>query len=106
MTSAPGVSRVFDFQPAHHRAQVGFLLLFGSNQPRIEPFCCNRCTIPEWPRLNTKPWRPRAIYTSVHGAEEGTAFSPIIQGNQETEAVIRENGLPWVTGRSAMHLVV
>lgn len=46
----------------------------------------------------------KIVYTSVQGAEEGTAFSPIIQSNRQTEADIRESGLDWVIGRNGIYI--
>lgn len=46
----------------------------------------------------------KIVYTSVQGAEEGTAFSPIIQSNRQTEADIRDSGLDWVIGRNGIYI--
>ncbi|MEY8097401.1 SDR family oxidoreductase [Falsihalocynthiibacter sp. S25ZX9] len=46
----------------------------------------------------------KIVYTSVQGAEEGTAFSPIIQSNRQTEADVRESGLDWVIGRNGIYI--
>ena len=46
----------------------------------------------------------KIVYTSVQGAEEGTAFSPVIQSNRQTEADIRESGLDWVIGRNGIYI--
>jgi NAD(P)H dehydrogenase (quinone) len=46
----------------------------------------------------------KIIYTSVQGAEQGTAFSPIIQSNRQTEQDIRESGLDWVIGRNGIYI--
>ncbi|NNL68627.1 MAG: SDR family oxidoreductase [Acidimicrobiia bacterium] len=46
----------------------------------------------------------RIVYTSVQGAEEATAFSPIIQSNRQTEADVRESGLAWVIGRNGIYI--
>jgi len=35
----------------------------------------------------------KIVYTSVQGAEEGTAFSPVIRSNRKTEQDIQESGL-------------
>ncbi|MGQ7843531.1 NAD(P)H-binding protein [Granulosicoccus sp. 3-233] len=46
----------------------------------------------------------RIVYTSIQGAEEGTAFSPIVQSNRQTEADIRASGLDWVIGRNGIYI--
>ncbi len=46
----------------------------------------------------------KIVYTSVQGAEEGTAFSPVIQSNRQTEADIRASGLEWVIGRNGIYI--
>lgn len=46
----------------------------------------------------------KAVYTSVQGAEEGTAFSPIVQSNRKTEEDIRNSGLEWVIGRNGIYI--
>lgn len=46
----------------------------------------------------------KIVYTSVQGAEEDTAFSPIIQSNRQTEQDIRSSGLEWVIGRNGIYI--
>lgn len=46
----------------------------------------------------------KIVYTSVQGAEEGTAFSPIIASNRQTEQDVRESGLEWVIGRNGIYI--
>lgn len=46
----------------------------------------------------------KIVYTSVQGAEEDTAFSPIIQSNRQTEQDIRSSGLDWVIGRNGIYI--
>ena len=46
----------------------------------------------------------KIVYTSVQGAEEGTAFSPIIQSNRQTEEDVRNSGLEWVIGRNGIYI--
>lgn len=46
----------------------------------------------------------KVVYTSVQGAEENTAFSPVIQSNRQTEQDIRECGLEWVIGRNGIYI--
>ncbi|QIA63487.1 NAD(P)H-binding protein [Vibrio astriarenae] len=46
----------------------------------------------------------KIVYTSVQGAEENTAFSPVIQSNRQTEQDVRESGLDWVIGRNGIYI--
>lgn len=46
----------------------------------------------------------KIVYTSVQGAEENTAFSPVIQSNRQTEQDIRNSGLDWVIGRNGIYI--
>ena len=46
----------------------------------------------------------KIVYTSIQGAEEGTAFSPIVQSNRQTEADVRSSGLDWVIGRNGIYI--
>ena len=46
----------------------------------------------------------KIVYTSVQGAEEGTAFSPVVQSNRQTEDDIRTSGLDWVIGRNGIYI--
>ena len=46
----------------------------------------------------------KIVYTSVQGAEENTAFSPVIQSNRQTEQDVRESGLEWVNGRNGIYI--
>ncbi|QEG02790.1 Quinone oxidoreductase 2 [Stieleria maiorica] len=46
----------------------------------------------------------KIVYTSIQGAEEGTAFSPIVQSNRQTEADIRDSGLAWGIGRNGIYI--
>jgi NAD(P)H dehydrogenase (quinone) len=46
----------------------------------------------------------KIVYTSVQGAEERTAFSPIVQSNRQTEEDIRHSGLQWVIGRNGIYI--
>jgi NAD(P)H dehydrogenase (quinone) len=46
----------------------------------------------------------KIVYTSVQGAEENTAFSPVIQSNRQTEEDIRNSGLDWVIGRNGIYI--
>ncbi len=46
----------------------------------------------------------KIVYTSVQGAEEGTAFSPVIQSNRQTEQDVIDSGLDWVIGRNGIYI--
>lgn len=46
----------------------------------------------------------KIVYTSIQGAEQGTAFSPVVQSNRQTEADIRGSGLDWVIGRNGIYI--
>ncbi len=46
----------------------------------------------------------KIVYTSVQGAEEATAFSPIVQSNRQTEEDVRRSGLAWVIGRNGIYI--
>lgn len=46
----------------------------------------------------------KIVYTSVQGAEENTAFSPVIQSNRQTEEDVRSSGLDWVIGRNGIYI--
>ncbi|MCG6156815.1 SDR family oxidoreductase [Rubinisphaera margarita] len=46
----------------------------------------------------------KLVYTSVQGAEQGTAFSPIVHSNRQTEQDVRESGLDWVIGRNGIYI--
>ncbi len=46
----------------------------------------------------------KVVYTSVQGAEEGTAFSPIVQSNRQTEGDVRNSGMDWVIGRNGIYI--
>jgi NAD(P)H dehydrogenase (quinone) len=46
----------------------------------------------------------KIVYTSIQGAEENTAFSPIVQSNRQTEEDIRNSGLQWVIGRNGIYI--
>jgi NAD(P)H dehydrogenase (quinone) len=46
----------------------------------------------------------KIVYTSVQGAEEHTAFSPIVQTNRQTEEDVRNSGLQWVIGRNGIYI--
>ncbi|WP_272010407.1 NAD(P)H-binding protein [Roseovarius sp. ZX-A-9] len=46
----------------------------------------------------------KLVYTSIIGPEEGTAFSPVVQSNRQTEADIRASGLDWAIGRNGIYI--
>ena len=46
----------------------------------------------------------KIVYTSVQGAEEGTAFSPVMQSNRQTEEDVKNSGLNWVIGRNGIYI--
>lgn len=46
----------------------------------------------------------KIVYTSIQGAEAGTAFSPIVQSNRQTEAGMRTSGLAWAIGRNGIYI--
>ncbi|WP_203458828.1 SDR family oxidoreductase [Lacinutrix sp. WUR7] len=46
----------------------------------------------------------KIVYTSIVGAEEGNAFSPIVQTNRQTEKDIQNSGLNWVIGRNGIYI--
>ena len=42
----------------------------------------------------------KIVYTSIIGAEENNAFSPIVQTNRQTEIDVKNSGLEWAIGRN------
>jgi NAD(P)H dehydrogenase (quinone) len=44
----------------------------------------------------------KIVYTSIQGPDEGTAFSPVVQSNRQTEADVRASGLDWAIGRNGI----
>ncbi|WP_055444825.1 SDR family oxidoreductase [Lacinutrix himadriensis] len=46
----------------------------------------------------------KIVYTSIVGAEENNAFSPIVQTNRQTEKDIQNSGLDWVIGRNGIYI--
>jgi NAD(P)H dehydrogenase (quinone) len=46
----------------------------------------------------------KMVYTSVQGPEVGTAFSPIVQSNRQTEADVRASGMAWAVGRNGIYI--
>lgn len=75
------------------------LLVSGMDDPqkRIEQ---HRNVIDAAKKNNVK----KIVYTSIIGDEEGTAFSPIVQSNRQTEKDIKASGLEWVIGRNGIYI--
>ena len=46
----------------------------------------------------------KIVYTSIQGADEGTAFSPIVASNRQTEKDIQRSGMDWVIGRNGLYI--
>ena len=46
----------------------------------------------------------KIVYTSIVGAEQGNAFSPIVQSNRQTENDVKNSGLEWVIGRNGIYI--
>lgn len=46
----------------------------------------------------------KIVYTSIVGADEGNAFSPIVASNRQTEEDIRSSGLQWAIGRNGLYI--
>lgn len=46
----------------------------------------------------------KIVYTSIVGAEENNAFSPIVQTNRQTEKDVQNSGLDWVIGRNGIYI--
>ncbi|GJM43172.1 MAG: NAD(P)-dependent oxidoreductase [Gemmatimonadota bacterium] len=46
----------------------------------------------------------KIVYTSVQGAEAGTAFSPIVQSNRQTEQDVQDSRLDWAIGRNGIYI--
>jgi len=46
----------------------------------------------------------KIVYTSIQGADEGTAFSPIVQSNRQTEEDVRRSGLQCAIGRNGIYM--
>ncbi len=46
----------------------------------------------------------KIVYTSIQGAEQGTAFSPVVQSNRQTEADVRASGLNYAIGRNGIYI--
>lgn len=46
----------------------------------------------------------KVVYTSIQGAETGTAFSPIVHSNRQTERDVRDSTMNWVIGRNGIYV--
>ncbi|AWV97494.1 SDR family oxidoreductase [Arcticibacterium luteifluviistationis] len=46
----------------------------------------------------------KIVYTSIIGAEENNAFSPIVQTNRQTESDVKDSGLAWAIGRNGIYI--
>lgn len=46
----------------------------------------------------------KIVYTSIQGAEENTAFSPVVQSNRQTEKDLINSGLKWSIGRNGIYI--
>lgn len=46
----------------------------------------------------------KIVYTSIQGAEDGTAFSPVVRSNRQTEADVRDSGLAYAIGRNGIYI--
>ncbi|GLS92309.1 NAD(P)-dependent oxidoreductase [Psychromonas marina] len=46
----------------------------------------------------------KIVYTSIQGADEGTAFSPVVQSNRQTEEDVKTSGMQWVIGRNGIYI--
>lgn len=46
----------------------------------------------------------KIVYTSIVGAEENNAFSPIVQTNRQTEKDVIKSGLDYVIGRNGIYI--
>jgi len=46
----------------------------------------------------------KVVYTSIFGAKEGNAFSPIVASNRQTEKDIQNSGMSWAIGRNGLYI--
>nr|WP_306269343.1 SDR family oxidoreductase [Pararhizobium sp. IMCC3301] len=81
-------------------AGVDALLLISGNGPPEERIVQHRNVIDAARAAGVR----RIVYTSIQGAEQGTAFSPVVQSNRQTEADIRSSGLNWAIGRNGIYI--
>lgn len=81
------------------RGVVTLLLVSGNEQPE-ERVRQHRNVLDAARAAGVK----KVVYTSVQGAEEGTAFSAVVQSNRQTEADVRNSGMDWVIGRNGIYI--
>jgi NAD(P)H dehydrogenase (quinone) len=79
---------------------VDALLLVSGNEAPDQRIIQHRNAIEAAKRAGVK----KIVYTSIQGAEENTAFSPVVQSNRQTEADVRESGLDWAIGRNGIYI--
>lgn len=81
------------------RSVTSLLLVSGMDDPslRVEQ---HRNVI----RAAEKVGVRKIVYTSIQGAEAGTAFSPVVQSNRQTEQDVRESSLDWAIGRNGIYI--
>jgi NAD(P)H dehydrogenase (quinone) len=79
---------------------VDTLLLLSGNEAPEQRIAQHRNVIEAAKRAGVR----KIVYTSIQGAEEGTAFSPVVQSNRQTEQDVRESGLDWVIGRNGIYI--
>ena len=46
----------------------------------------------------------KVVYTSIQGADDGTAFSPVVASNRQTEVEVRNSGMQWAIGRNGIYI--
>jgi len=46
----------------------------------------------------------KIVYTSVIGSTTGSAFSPIVASNRQTEEDIKISGMDWIIGRNGIYI--
>ncbi|MGJ8738601.1 SDR family oxidoreductase [Zobellia laminariae] len=46
----------------------------------------------------------KIVYTSIIGSETGTAFSPVVNSNRQTEEDVRNSGIHWINGRNGIYI--
>lgn len=79
---------------------VGTLLLVSGNDDPSKRITQHRNAIEAAKNAGVS----KIVYTSVQGAEEDTAFSPVVQSNRQTEDDVRSSGLRWAIGRNGIYI--
>lgn len=46
----------------------------------------------------------KVVYTSIQGPDEGSAFSPVVASNRQTEEDVRASGMRWAIGRNGIYI--